>query len=32
VFEAAANPGTPPSDERMRDLGMRPLFDAANPA
>jgi len=31
VLAAAAAPGTPPSDERMRDLGMRPLFNAANP-
>jgi aryl-alcohol dehydrogenase-like predicted oxidoreductase len=32
VLAAAASPGSAPSDERMRDLGMRPLFDAANPA
>jgi aryl-alcohol dehydrogenase-like predicted oxidoreductase len=31
VLEAAASPGQPPSDERMRELGMRPLFDAVNP-
>jgi aryl-alcohol dehydrogenase-like predicted oxidoreductase len=31
VLEAASSPGSAPSDERMRDLGMRPLFDAANP-
>jgi len=32
VLEAAARVGHAPSDERMRDLNMRPLFDAANPA
>jgi aryl-alcohol dehydrogenase-like predicted oxidoreductase len=32
VLAAAAAPGTRPSDERMDELGMRPLFDAANPA
>jgi len=32
VLEAAHEPGAKPSDERMNDLGMRPLFDAANPA
>jgi aryl-alcohol dehydrogenase-like predicted oxidoreductase len=31
VLEAAANAGHAPSDERMHELGMRPLFDAANP-
>ncbi len=31
VLAAAESPGTPPSDERMNELGMRPLFDAANP-
>jgi aryl-alcohol dehydrogenase-like predicted oxidoreductase len=31
VLEAASRPGLPPSDERMRELDMRPLFDAANP-
>lgn len=31
VLEAAASPGRPPSDERMRELGMRALFDATNP-
>jgi aryl-alcohol dehydrogenase-like predicted oxidoreductase len=31
VLEAAASPGQPPSDERMRELGMQPLFNAANP-
>jgi len=30
VLEAAAGRGAPPSDERMVDLGMRPLFDEAN--
>ena len=32
VLDAAHEPGTRPSDERMDELGMRPLFDAANPA
>jgi aryl-alcohol dehydrogenase-like predicted oxidoreductase len=32
VLEAAHDPGAKPSDERMDELGMRPLFDAANPA
>lgn len=32
VLAAAHDPGRRPSDERMNDLGMRPLFDAANPA
>jgi aryl-alcohol dehydrogenase-like predicted oxidoreductase len=31
VLEAAEDPGAAPSDERMDELGMRPLFDAANP-
>jgi aryl-alcohol dehydrogenase-like predicted oxidoreductase len=31
VLEAASSPARAPSDERMRELGMRPLFDAANP-
>jgi hypothetical protein len=31
VLAAAEAPGTRPSDERMDELGMRPLFDAANP-
>ena len=31
VFAAAESPGARPSDERMDELGMRPLFDAANP-
>ena len=31
VLAAASSPGTCPSDERMRELGMRPLFDAAFP-
>jgi aryl-alcohol dehydrogenase-like predicted oxidoreductase len=31
VLEAADAPGHAPSDERMRELGMRPLFSAANP-
>jgi aryl-alcohol dehydrogenase-like predicted oxidoreductase len=32
VLDAAEAPGAPPSDERMRELALRPLFDAANPA
>jgi aryl-alcohol dehydrogenase-like predicted oxidoreductase len=32
VLAAAEEPGHPPSDERMQDLGMRPLFDASNPS
>jgi aryl-alcohol dehydrogenase-like predicted oxidoreductase len=32
VLAAAAAPGTRPSDERMAELGMRPLFDAAFPS
>jgi aryl-alcohol dehydrogenase-like predicted oxidoreductase len=32
VLRAAEAPGAPPSDERMRELALRPLFDAANPA
>jgi aryl-alcohol dehydrogenase-like predicted oxidoreductase len=31
VLAAAEAPGARPSDERMDELGMRPLFDAANP-
>jgi aryl-alcohol dehydrogenase-like predicted oxidoreductase len=31
VLDAAQAPGTSPSDERMNELGMRALFDAANP-
>jgi aryl-alcohol dehydrogenase-like predicted oxidoreductase len=31
VLEAAHDPGAKPSDERMDELEMRPLFDAANP-
>jgi aryl-alcohol dehydrogenase-like predicted oxidoreductase len=31
VLDAAQAPGLAPSDERMAELGMRPLFDAANP-
>ena len=31
VLEAAHAPGATPSDERMDELGMRALFDAANP-
>ncbi|HVW90395.1 MAG TPA: aldo/keto reductase, partial [Gaiellaceae bacterium] len=31
VLDAAHDPGTRPSDERMDELGMRALFDAANP-
>jgi aryl-alcohol dehydrogenase-like predicted oxidoreductase len=31
VLAAAESPGACPSDERMDELGMRPLFDAANP-
>ena len=31
VLAAAESPGAPPSDERMRELALRPLFDAANP-
>ena len=31
VLAAAESDGTCPSDERMDELGMRPLFDAANP-
>jgi aryl-alcohol dehydrogenase-like predicted oxidoreductase len=32
VLTAAEEVGHPPSDERMQDLGMRPLFDASNPS
>jgi aryl-alcohol dehydrogenase-like predicted oxidoreductase len=32
VLTAAGELGHPPSDERMHDLGMRPLFDASNPS
>jgi aryl-alcohol dehydrogenase-like predicted oxidoreductase len=32
VLAAAHDPGAKPSGERMDELGMRPLFDAANPA
>jgi aryl-alcohol dehydrogenase-like predicted oxidoreductase len=32
VLAAAEGPGARPSDERMDELGLRPLFDAANPA
>ncbi|HEV2592757.1 MAG TPA: aldo/keto reductase [Gaiellaceae bacterium] len=32
VLGAAANVGNAPSDERMHELDMRPLFDAAHPA
>jgi aryl-alcohol dehydrogenase-like predicted oxidoreductase len=32
VLAAAAAPGARPSDERMAELGMRPLFDAAFPS
>ena len=32
VLAAAESPGAAPSDERMRELALRPLFDAANPA
>ena len=32
VLDAAESPGARPSDERMDELGLRPLFDAANPA
>ena len=31
VLDAAHDPGAKPSDERMDELEMRPLFDAANP-
>jgi aryl-alcohol dehydrogenase-like predicted oxidoreductase len=31
VLDAAHSPGARPSDERMDELGMRALFDAANP-
>jgi aryl-alcohol dehydrogenase-like predicted oxidoreductase len=31
VLDAAHDPGAKPSDERMDELGMRALFDAANP-
>ena len=31
VLAAAESPGAAPSDERMRELALRPLFDAANP-
>jgi aryl-alcohol dehydrogenase-like predicted oxidoreductase len=31
VLAAAEDPGVRPSDERMDELGMRPLFDLANP-
>jgi aryl-alcohol dehydrogenase-like predicted oxidoreductase len=32
VLEAATHAGAAPSEERMRELGTQPLFDAANPA
>lgn len=31
VLAAASDVGSAPSDERMRELGLRPLFDASNP-
>jgi len=31
VLDAAESPGAKPSDERMDELGLRPLFDAAFP-
>lgn len=31
VLEACASPGLPPSDERMDELHLRPLFDASFP-